>query len=210
MIQNALAASLAAFAQGVRIEDIRVALNSFVASAHQTPGRMNLFDLGRFHVLLDYAHNPAGYRAIAGFINTWDGDRIGVVGAPGDRRDADIEELGQISADMFDRIIIKEDGDRRGRAPHEVAALLQKGITSVSPNLPYEVILDEIEALTNALDTASDHSLVVIFPEKVERAIEMIEARMIETKQPSTHKDPNSNGNGSPAVSLPPNAATIR
>ncbi len=203
MIQNALAASLAAFAQGVRIEDIRTALNSFVASAHQTPGRMNLFDLGRFHVLLDYAHNPHGYRAIAGFINTWDGERIGVVGAPGDRRDADIEELGQISADMFDRIIIKEDGDRRGRAPHEVATLLQKGIASISPNLPYEIILDEIEALTQALDSAPDHSLVVIFPEKVERAIEMIEAR-----QPLAYKD-NANANGSAVVSLPSKAVTL-
>jgi cyanophycin synthetase len=203
MIQNALAASLAAFAQGVRIEDIRTALNSFVASAHQTPGRMNLFDLGRFHVLLDYAHNPHGYRAIAGFINTWDGDRIGVVGAPGDRRDADIEELGQISADMFDRIIIKEDGDRRGRAPHEVATLLQKGIASISPNLPYEIILDEIEALTQALDSAPDHSLVVIFPEKVERAIEMIEAR-----QPSAFKD-NANANGSALISIPSKAITL-
>ncbi|WP_019501513.1 cyanophycin synthetase [Pseudanabaena sp. PCC 6802] len=188
MIQNALAASLAAFVQGVRIEDIRSALNSFVASSHQTPGRMNLFDLGRFHVLLDYAHNPAGYRAIAGFISTWNGERIGVIGAPGDRRDADIEELGQISAEMFDRIIIKEDCDRRGRAPYEVANLMQKGITEFSPNLPYKVILDEAEALIEALDTAPDNALVVIFPEKVERAIEIVEAR-----QPQEYKD-NVNG----------------
>jgi cyanophycin synthetase len=201
MIQNALAASLAAFVQGVRIEDIRTALNSFVASAHQTPGRMNLFDLGKFHVLLDYAHNPAGYRAIAGFINTWDGERIGVVGAPGDRRDADILELGQISAEMFDRIIIKEDSDRRGRMPNEVANLLQQGITAISPNLPFEVILDETEALTKALDTASDASLVVIFPEKVERSIEMIEAR-----QPPEHKEI-LNGSVAPASVAPSPAA---
>jgi cyanophycin synthetase len=184
MIQNALAASLAAFVQGVRIEDIRSALNTFVASSHQTPGRMNLFDLGRFHVLLDYAHNPAGYRAIASFISTWNGERIGVIGAPGDRRDTDIEELGRISAEMFDRIIIKEDCDRRGRAPHEVANLMQKGITEFSPNLPCKIILDETEALIEALDTAPDNALVVIFPEKVERAIEIVESR-----QPQEHKD---------------------
>ena len=43
MIANALAASLAAFAQGMPIEEIRTGLNTFRASVSQTPGRMNLF-----------------------------------------------------------------------------------------------------------------------------------------------------------------------
>jgi len=178
MIQNALAASLAAFAQGVRIEDIRSALTSFVTSAEQTPGRMNMFDLGRFHVLIDYAHNPAGYKAISDFITTWNGDRIGVVGAPGDRRDVDIIELGELAAVMFDRIVIKEDGDRRGREIGAVANLLQQGVSGIAPNLPCEIILDEVVAIDSALDNAPDSSLVVIFPEKVDSVIQMIKARM--------------------------------
>jgi cyanophycin synthetase len=182
MIQNALAASLAAFAQGVKIEQIRAGLTSFVASADQTPGRMNLFNLGNFHVLLDYAHNPAGYKAIADFINTWKGDRIGVVGAPGDRRDADIEELGQLAVTMFNRIIIKEDGDRRGREPNAVAALMQKGIIAANPNLNHEIILDEVTAIETALNQATTGSLVVIFPEKVESIIKLIEARIPKTE----------------------------
>ncbi|CAN1213109.1 cyanophycin synthetase [Tumidithrix helvetica PCC 7403] len=177
-IQNALAASLAAFAQGVRIEDIRSALTSFVASSNQTPGRMNLFDLGKFHALVDYAHNPAGYKAIADFISTWNGECIGVIGAPGDRRDIDIEELGQLSANMFDRVIIKEDLDRRGREVNAVAALMQKGVSSVKPNLPCDIILNEAEAVAIALDQAPEGGLVVIFPEKVDAVIATIEARM--------------------------------
>ena len=47
-IQNSLAASLAAFCQDVQIEEIRQGLSSFVASTEQTPGRMNLFDLGKY------------------------------------------------------------------------------------------------------------------------------------------------------------------
>ena len=47
-IANALAASLAAFAQGVDIEHIRQALLTFQASTSQTPGRMNLFNLGKY------------------------------------------------------------------------------------------------------------------------------------------------------------------
>ncbi|AFY69199.1 cyanophycin synthetase [Thalassoporum mexicanum PCC 7367] len=203
MIQNALAASLAAFVQGVQIEVIRDALNSFVASAKQTPGRMNLFNLGRFHVLLDYAHNPAGYKAIADFINTWNGDRIGVIGAPGDRRDEDFVELGKLSAEMFDRILIKEDNDRRGRNEGEVAALFEQGIKETNPKFTYEVTLDEVEALNSALDRAADGSLIVIFPEKVERAIEIIESRQPPELRQS---DEESGSSGSAPESLSNNA----
>jgi cyanophycin synthetase len=80
MIANALAASLAVFAQGVPIEQIRAGLNTFKASVSQTPGRMNLFDLGDYHALVDYAHNAASYEALGGFVRNWPGQRIGVVG----------------------------------------------------------------------------------------------------------------------------------
>lgn len=114
-IANALAASLAAFAQGVSIEHIRQALHTFQSGAQQTPGRMNLFNLGRFHALVDYAHNPASYEALGGFVKNWPGRRIGVVGGPGDRRDEDFITLGKLAGQMFDEIIVKEDDDTRGR-----------------------------------------------------------------------------------------------
>ena len=177
MIQNSLAASLAAFAQDVPIEQIRQALASFVASSEQTPGRMNLFDLGKFHALVDYAHNPAGFKAIADFIQKWEGESIGIIGAPGDRRDEDIIELGQLAANMFDRIFIKEDKDLRGREPRVVANLLRQGIAEINHDIPCITILDETEALTAALDSAPQSSLVVVFPDKVDSAIAIIEAR---------------------------------
>ncbi|OYQ63230.1 cyanophycin synthetase [Pseudanabaena sp. SR411] len=176
-IQNALAASLAAFAQDVQIEQIRQGLATFVASSEQTPGRMNLFDLGKYHALVDYAHNPAGFKAIADFIQKWEGEAIGVIGAPGDRRDEDIIELGQLAATMFSRIFIKEDKDLRGRAPRVVADLLRQGIEEVDSNIPCITILDESEAVTAALDSAPQSSLVVVFPDKVDQAISIIESR---------------------------------
>ncbi len=176
-IQNALAASLAAFAQDVPIDQIRQGLATFVASSAQTPGRMNLFDLGKFHALVDYAHNPAGFKAIADFIQKWEGEAIGVIGAPGDRRDEDIIELGQLAAGMFSRIFIKEDKDLRGREPRVVADLLRQGVSSVNSDLLCITILDEAEALTAALDSAPQSSLIVVFPDKVDQAIAIIEAR---------------------------------
>jgi len=177
MIANALAASLAAFVQGVSIEQIRAGLNTFKASVNQTPGRMNLFNLGRYHALIDYAHNPHSYEALGGFIRNWPGERIGVVGGPGDRRDEDFITLGKLSAGIFDRIIIKEDDDTRGRSRGSAAELILKGIMQVKPDCPYESILDETTAINKGLDIASEGSLVVILPESVNRAISLIEVR---------------------------------
>lgn len=177
MIANALAASLAAFVQGVGIDAIRRGLTTFRASASQTPGRMNLFNLGSYHALIDYAHNPASYEALGNFIRNWPGERIGVVGGPGDRRDEDFVTLGKLSANIFDRIMVKEDDDTRGRDRGAAAGLIVQGIKQAKPDCRYETILDETTAINTALDSATPNSLVVILPETVSRAIQLIEAR---------------------------------
>ena len=178
MIANALASCLAAFAQGVDIEKIRRGVRTFEISDEQIPGRMNLFDLGDYHVLVDYAHNPHGYKAVGDFVKNWQGRRIGVVGGPGDRRDEDLILLGNVSAQIFDSIIIKEDDDPRGRKPGEVADLISKGICQENPNLRYEIIFAETEAIETALERAENDNLVVIFPEKIEQAISSIKERL--------------------------------
>ncbi|HTL90087.1 MAG TPA: hypothetical protein VL134_11855, partial [Leptolyngbya sp.] len=52
-----------------------------------------------------------------------------------------------------------------------------QGIQATKPDARYETILDEITAIQTALDTATPGSLVVILPESVTRAIELIESR---------------------------------
>ena len=184
MIANALAASLAAFVQDVTIEQIRAGLKTFRASVSQTPGRMNLFNLGKYHALVDYAHNPASYEALGSFVRNWTtGERIGVVGGPGDRRDEDFVTLGKLSAEIFDYIIVKEDDDTRGRSRGSAAELITDGITQVNPNCRYESVLDETTAINQALDMAPDNSLVVILPESVNRAIKLIKLRGLVTEE---------------------------
>ena len=64
MISNVLAATLAAYLQGFKTEDISLSLQTFIPSAAQTPGRMNIFEFKRFKVLIDFAPNPSGYRGV--------------------------------------------------------------------------------------------------------------------------------------------------
>jgi cyanophycin synthetase len=175
MIANALAGCLAAYVQGVDIELIRQGIRTFHPSVDRTPGRMNLFDIKDYQVLIDYAHNPHGYEAVGGFVRNWEGTKIGVIGAPGDRRDEDLILLGKIAADIFDRVIIKEDEDKRGRQLGEVADLIAKGIYQVNPNLPCEIILSEAEAIQTTLEKAETGYLVTIFPENVTKALDSIE-----------------------------------
>ncbi len=177
MIANALAASLAAFVNGVDIELIRQGLRTFQLSAEQTPGRMNLFKFNNHHALVDYAHNPAGYEAVGAFVSNWQGQRLGVIGGPGDRRDEDLIQLGEIGARVFDRLIIKEDDDKRGREPGAAADMILKGVMQANPHIPHEIILNETEALDTALNQVEAGGLVVIFPESVSRAIAQIEKR---------------------------------
>jgi cyanophycin synthetase len=177
MIANALAACLGAFVNGVDIEAIRRGVRTFQPSAQQTPGRMNLFKLGNFHALVDYAHNPHGYEAVGGFVRNWQGEKIGVIGGPGDRRDEDLILLGTIAAQVFDRIIVKEDDDKRGRSAGEVADLIIKGIVRENPQIAYEKIENEAEAIDRALDGATEGCLVAILPESVSRALEAIQKR---------------------------------
>lgn len=177
MIANALAGCLATFAQGVDIEQIRQGVRTFQMSSEQSPGRMNLFEVKDYQVLIDYAHNPHGFKAVGDFVRNWQGSKIGVVGGPGDRRDEDLVLLGNIAAQIFDQILIKEDKDPRGRQPGEVADLIKKGIYQITTDKYHEIILDETEAINTALNQAQKDSLVVIFPEKVTLAIDLVKQR---------------------------------
>ena len=70
MIANVLAATLAAYLQGFKTDDISLSLQTFIPSAAQTPGRMNIFEFKKFKVLIDFAHNPSGYKGVEEFLSS--------------------------------------------------------------------------------------------------------------------------------------------
>ena len=59
---------------------------------------------------------------------------LGVIGVPGDRSNYVAKEIGNISAKYLDKIIIKEDKDRRGKKSGEIPNLIKKGILEVKKN----------------------------------------------------------------------------
>jgi hypothetical protein len=100
--------------------------------------------------------------------------KIGVVSAPGDRRDADIQELAVVAANTFDWIIVREDNDLRGRERGEVANLIADTIKRTKPSLPVSIILDEMESVNEALQMARAGDTVVLFIDSVDEVIEQV------------------------------------
>ena len=175
MIQNVLAGVLSCYLHGFSIEDIKVAIETFIPSPSQTPGRLNMFNFNKFDVLLDYAHNPAGLRALHKYVEKLDGHpKIGIVAGVGDRRKQDNFELGQISAEMFDEIIIRTDRNLRGKDEQELIDEIKAGILNVSPKIPLRIIKKENEAIQHAVENAKEGSLIVVSSDVVPDALNMV------------------------------------
>ncbi len=175
MIQNVLPAVLAGFLRGFKVEDIRLALETFIPSPTQTPGRMNMFQFKNFTVMVDYAHNPAGFQAIARFLDKLDNKlKVGVIAGVGDRRDEDIIQLGFLSSQMFSEIIIRQDKNLRGRTEKEIIDLMMKGVHSDDPNKKVKVIQSELEAIDYAIKNAKKGSFIVICSDVVPDALQQI------------------------------------
>jgi cyanophycin synthetase len=167
-VANALAAVAACRAYGVARETVASAMSGFGGDA-VNPGRANLYRVGRGYVLVDYGHNPAAFAAVRRMVASWPSRRVtGIIGVPGDRDDQLIEEAGRVAARGFQRILIKEDKDLRGRERGEVAGLLRRAVNEESPGTECLVVPDEVEALRGELARMTDGQLVVVFYEKLE------------------------------------------
>ena len=177
-VQNALAAAAAAWAAGAHLHDIRQGLRTFTTSYFMAPGRLNMFELDGYRVLVDYAHDPPAVAALGEFVDRLSepspggrralvtGRRIGVIATAGDRRDEDIVELGRIAAAHFDTIIVREDANNRGRPVGQTAALIERGVREAMEGgarcQGVETVLNEMEATRYALDMGHEGDVVVV------------------------------------------------
>jgi cyanophycin synthetase len=178
-IMNCLPAVLSTyFWRNIAIEDIRLALQTFVPSAAQTPGRLNMFEFKHFKFLVDFAHNPAGLELLCDFVGKMEGTpKVGIISGTGDRRDEDIKELGRISGRSFDEIIIRQDKNLRGRTAEEIVQFLVEGINETKPkDIPITIIYKEKDAIMHAYHHAQPGSLITIMCDVVTEALDLIKA----------------------------------
>jgi cyanophycin synthetase len=131
-VANALAASAALAAAGFDRAAIVAGLRSFVSDGKTNPLRSNVFDIEGIKVVVDFAHNRAAYGALAEMARGMTaGQIVGVVSAPGDRRDQDLRDIGAVCAAGFDSVVVYES-ENRGRPEGATAHLIVEGAKSGS------------------------------------------------------------------------------
>ena len=176
MIANVLAATLAASVYGFKTEDIKLSLTTFIPGAAQTPGRMNIFEFSKFKVMIDFAHNPNGYRGIEDFLNSVDAVRkIGIISGVGDRRDEDIKECARIAGRMFDHVVIRQEKHLRGRTEVEIISLIVDGLKESNTNVSYEVVTLEVEAIKHAISIAEEGTFIIALSDVIDNAIDIVQ-----------------------------------
>ena len=160
-VANALAAAAAAMAVGFSAEQIATGLRSFVSDAGQNPLRCNVYNIAGTTVIIDYAHNGAAWDALAAMARSMSGGRrLAVLTAPGDRRNADLYELGRSCGEGFDELYIYE-ADPRGRADGDTAAHIAVGARELAPAPTVHEVLPAGDAFNAALRQSRPGDILV-------------------------------------------------
>lgn len=181
-VENAIAATAAAWALGISWEHIRAGLGDFVNDAATAPGRFNCFTWRGATLIADYGHNPDAIRALVQAIDSIPAKRrLVVISGAGDRRDQDISEQTRILGEAFDEVILYQDACQRGRTDGEVLALLRLGLSGTSRAQQVEEITGEFLAIDRALARLQPGDLCLILIDQVEEALAHIAKRIAET-----------------------------
>jgi cyanophycin synthetase len=172
---NALAAVAAARALGTSQDVVVERLADFDPPVHN-PGRGTLLRLGDVSIFLDYAHNPAALAAVLRTLHRlWGPERcLAAVTLPGDRRDDLIAASAQVLADGVTRVVIYDDEDRRGRAPGEVSALVEREMRGRRPTLRPVRTDGYRTAVESALRLADPGDVVLVLYEKLDPMLALL------------------------------------
>ena len=201
-VANAMAAAGAAFASGAGLHEIRQGLRTFTTSYYLSPGRMNQVNVHNVDVIVDYCHNAPGMRVLGEFLERYASmksgqsdlgkiSRIGMVATAGDRREADMIELGAVAAEHFDVVVVREDERLRGRERGFTADLVAQGVRSRmgEPGVrcrQVEIVLDETDAVRHVMARANPGDIVVLTVDQHAAVMSELEA-MTKQAQPGSH-----------------------
>ncbi len=171
-IENVMAAVATTAALGLNEKQIRAGLVSFSPSIGQSPGRMNVIDMGDFKVVIDYGHNTGAITATGDFIKgLMPGMKIRMASGVGNRRGRDIFEFGLALSKYYDHIVLC-DNDPRERAIGETAKIVKEGLLKGGfvPEM-ITLVLDEKEATKVSLGMAKKGDVVVLQVDNIAEVI---------------------------------------
>jgi UDP-N-acetylmuramoyl-L-alanyl-D-glutamate--2,6-diaminopimelate ligase len=157
-VYNSLAAIGAARSLGIEWESIVTALER----AQVVPGRFESVDAGQdFGVIVDYAHSPDGLKNVLRAARDLNPRRLLVVfGCGGDRDRTKRPIMGQIAAELADRVIVTSDNPRSeepGGIVHEIVAGIPAGALQ-----KVETEIDRRTAIRTAVGLCESGDLLVI------------------------------------------------
>jgi cyanophycin synthetase len=172
-VQNALAATTAAWAAGLNPAMIARALTTFAADEHMAPGRFNRTEVGGVEVILDYGHNTAALEALAQAVQALGQQRtVLVIGLPGDRRDEDLAAAIEATLPFANEYVFYDLADLRGRVPRELPTMLS---THVPDDRLCAFASNQYEAITRGWQRVMPGERLVVIVDEVESAIEQIQ-----------------------------------
>jgi len=175
MIANALASAAAARALGVPASLVASGLRTF--DPHQyNPGRGCSFRIDETPIIVDYAHNPAAVAAVGGLLRrVWGRDGVAAVTLPGDRCDDLVRDTARAVARSFDRVVVYEDEDLRGRRSGEMTRLIVDGLTKTRPGVRIRTAGDLKDAVGIALGLATPGEPLLLLYEKLQPVTDLLQ-----------------------------------
>jgi cyanophycin synthetase len=170
-VQNALAATAAAWGAGLNPAMIVRALTTFTTDINMVPGRFNVTELNGVQVILDYGHNPAAILALGEAVKTL-GQRHTVMAftLPGDRRDEDLIATLEATFPFVDEYVLQEQKDLRGRTHMEVPRLFQKHLPR---DIPYEFAENQRDGIFKAWKRVKPGDRLILIADVVDDTLEI-------------------------------------
>ncbi len=154
-LYNILGACSAAWANKIRLQDIKKGIESF----RVVPGRLERIDCGQnFSVFVDYAHTEDGLKNVLSSLRAVAKAAIILVfGCGGDRDKTKRPKMGRVGSALADHVILTNDNPR-SEEPEVIVDEIIKGFSRNN----FEVMLDREQAIGRALRLAQEGDIVLI------------------------------------------------
>jgi len=165
-ISNALGAMLLCDALGIEPGAIAAGLRRFRGDDSDNPGRGNWFEGNGVKILVDFAHNEHGMKALAQMVSAIPARRkVVLMGQAGDRRNDDISAMTAAACDIGPALILAcaLPGYERGRPQAEVQQVIRE--TAIQCGMETRQVMDfdaPPEATRYALSHAEKGDLLVL------------------------------------------------